>query len=100
MEPKAFSMGVRVEHRAETINRAQYGAFSKDLPKAYYKLAHHSNQRGIYTFCMCPGGYVLASASEENTIVTNGMSNQEREGKNSNSAILVDVRPEDFHKDV
>ncbi|MDE6408323.1 MAG: hypothetical protein K2K48_02980 [Anaeroplasmataceae bacterium] len=96
MEAKAFSMGVRVEHLAEKIDKAQYGEFFKFLPKAYYKLATHKDGRGIYTFCMCPGGYVLASASEANTIVTNGMSNYAREGINSNSAILVDVRPEDY----
>ena len=96
MEAKAFSMGVRIEHLAETIDQAQYGKFHSYLPKAYYKLATHKNGRGIYTFCMCPGGYVLASQSEPNTIVTNGMSNQKREGVNSNSALLVDVRPEDY----
>lgn len=96
MEPKAFSMGVRVEHLASYIDQCQYGKFASDLPKAYYKLSCHKNGRGIYTFCMCPGGYVMASASDEYTIVTNGMSNQQREGKNSNSAILVDVRPEDY----
>lgn len=96
MEPKAFSMGVRVEHCAEYINQCQYDKFAHTLPKAYYKLSCHKNGRGIYTFCMCPGGYVMASTSDECTIVTNGMSNQKREGKNSNSAILVDVRPEDY----
>ena len=97
MEPKAFSMGVRIEHKSVDIDKAQYGEFYKYLPRAYYKLAHHTdNGRGVYTFCMCPGGYVMASTSDENTIVTNGMSNQAREGVNSNSALLVDVRPEDF----
>lgn len=96
MEPKAFSMGVRVEHKASRIDKAQYGRFAEFLPKAYYKLSCHLQERGVYTFCMCPGGYVLASASGENSIVTNGMSNQKREGENSNSAILVDVRPRDY----
>ena len=97
MEPKAFSMGVRIEHKALEIDKAQYGEFYKYLPRAYYKLAHHMEDgRGVYTFCMCPGGYVMASTSDENTIVTNGMSNQAREGANSNSALLVDVRPEDY----
>lgn len=100
MEPKAFSMGIRIEHDAQKISVAQYGNFAKYLPKAYYKLAYHQDNRGIYTFCMCPGGYVLASASEENTIVTNGMSNYQREGCNSNSAILVDVRPSDYGNEV
>lgn len=99
LEAKAFSMGVRVEHLAEDINKAQYGSYASYLPQAYYKLATHKEGRGIYTFCMCPGGYVLASTSKEHTIVTNGMSNHAREGKNSNSAILVDVRPEDFNND-
>ena len=96
MEQKAFSMGVRVEHPANLIDEAQYGKYAKILPRAYYKLATHKNDRGIYTFCMCPGGYVLASASEENTIVTNGMSNNARDNFNSNSALLVDVKPNDY----
>ena len=98
MEPKAFSMGVRVEHPKNLIDKAQYGDFYKHLPPAYYKLATHQNGRGIYTFCMCPGGYVLASASEKNTIVTNGMSNNKRDNINSNSALLVDVLPKDYYK--
>ncbi len=96
MEPKAFSMGVRVEHLASKMDRAQYGRYAKFLPRAYYKLSCHLEDRGVYTFCMCPGGYVIASASSENSIVTNGMSNQAREGENSNSAILVDVKPKDY----
>lgn len=99
MEPKSFSMGVRIEHPAKMINEAQYGRLAGCLPPAYYKLAHHTKERGIYTFCMCPGGYVLASQSEEGTIVTNGMSNQNRAGENSNGAILVDVKPSDYMKD-
>lgn len=98
MEQKAFSMGVRIEHPADLINEAQYGKFAKYLPTAYYNLAAHNNDRGVYTFCMCPGGYVIASQSDENTIVTNGMSNSNREYYNSNSAILVDVRPSDYDK--
>ena len=96
MEAKAFSMGVRIEHPKNLIDEAQYGKFAKVLPSAYYKLSHHTNDRGVYTFCMCPGGYVLASTSDEKSIVTNGMSNQDRANFNSNSAILVDVRPSDF----
>ena len=98
MEPKAFSMGVRIEHKREDINFAQYGKFSKYLPSAYYKLAAHTNDRGVYTFCMCPGGFVMASQSDDNTIVTNGMSNNDRMGDNSNSALLVDVRVNDYFK--
>ncbi len=98
MEQKAFSMGVRIEHPKELIDKAQYGEFYKYLPAAYYKLSTHKNDRGIYTFCMCPGGYVLASQSDLNTIVVNGMSNNDRKSINSNSAILVDVKPNDYDK--
>ena len=97
MEPKAFSMGVRIEHPKKLIDEAQYGKFFKYLPSAYYNLAAHMpNGRGVYTFCMCPGGYVMASQSEENTICVNGMSNSRRDNFNSNSALLVDVRPSDY----
>ena len=98
IEQKAFSMGVRIEHPSILINKAQYGKYSDILPTAYYKLAAHNNDRGVYTFCMCPGGYVMASQSEEGTIVVNGMSNNERDNVNSNSALLVDVRPSDYDK--
>ncbi|MCR4898910.1 MAG: hypothetical protein K5892_06765 [Acholeplasmatales bacterium] len=98
MEQKAFSMGVRIEHPKELIDKAQYGDFYKYLPAAYYKLSTHINDRGIYTFCMCPGGYVLASQSDLETIVVNGMSNNDRKSINSNSAILVDVKPSDYDK--
>lgn len=98
MEKKNFSVGVRIEHLQEEINKAQYGANPKlKLPPAEYKLAYHSpSGRSCYTFCMCPGGTVIASSSEENTIVTNGMSNYSRNGNNANSALLVNVGPEDF----
>lgn len=98
MEKKNFSVGVRIEHLQEDINKAQYGTVTKlKLPPAEYKLAYHSpNGRSCYTFCMCPGGVVMASSSEENTIVTNGMSYFLRDGKNANSAVLVNVVPEDF----
>ena len=98
MEQKSFSMGVRIEHKRDAINEAQYGKYKDVLPAAYYNLAHHFNDRGVYTFCMCPGGYVIASESESNTIVTNGMSNNDRENENSNSALLVDVKPSDYDK--
>ena len=99
MEQKQFSMGVRIEHKREKINEAQYGKFHKYLPSAYYKLAAHNlDNRGVYTFCMCPGGFVMASQSNKDTIVVNGMSNNDRLNENSNSAILVDVRKEDFDK--
>ena len=98
MEQKSFSMGVRIEHKRESINEAQYGKYKDVLPNAYYNLACHFGSRGVYTFCMCPGGYVLASQSDENTIVTNGMSNNSRDNENSNSAVLVDVKPSDYDK--
>ena len=97
MEKKNFSVGVRIEHLQEMIDKSQYGDSKLQLPPSTYKLSYHlPNGRSCYTFCMCPGGVVIASSSEENTIVTNGMSNFLRDGKNSNSAILVNVTPEDF----
>lgn len=98
MEQKNFSVGVRIEHLQSEINKAQYGEITKlKLPSAEYKFAYHApNGRSCYTFCMCPGGVVMPSSSEENTIVTNGMSNFLRDGKNANSALLVNISPEDF----
>ena len=97
IEKKNFSVGVRIEHLQENINKAQYGNSKLKLPPAEYKLSYHlPNGRSCYTFCMCPGGVVIASSSEENTIVTNGMSNFLRNGKNANSAILVNITPDDF----
>ena len=99
MEPKPFSVGTRIEHRAEMIDRAQYGPFAgnKNLGAADYKLnVHLENGRGVYTFCMCPDGYVVGAASEENSVVTNGMSEYARDGENSNAALLVGITPEDF----
>lgn len=99
MEQKSFSIGMRMEHLQEWINEAQYGPH-KDHPKlgsAEYKLVHHcENGRTVYSFCMCPGGYVIASASEEGRVVTNGMSEHSRNGVNANSAILVNVGPKDY----
>lgn len=93
MESKAFSLGFRVEHLQKDINRAMYGeAFENPLlPPAEYKLVKHTMNGGVYTFCMCPGGYVMASSSEEGGIVTNGMSYHARGGKNANSAVLTTV---------
>lgn len=102
MTPKAFSVGVRIEHPQNLINIAQYGEAADHpvLGTADYKLSYHSKSgRSAYTFCMCPGGYVVASSSEYNTIVTNGMSEYKRDGENANSALLVGVTPEDFASD-
>ncbi len=96
MEPKAFAMGVRIEHRQETIDAAQYGMVSPALPPADYKLVQHLEDGSVYTFCMCPGGYVVAAASEEGRVVTNGMSDADRDGDNANAALLVTVNPEEF----
>lgn len=99
MERKPFSVGVRIEHPQEFIQRMQYGR-TEGLPPADYKAAVHlKDGRGVYTFCMCPGGEVIASASEERTVVTNGMSRYARAGKNANSALLVSVEPWDFRSD-
>lgn len=101
IQPKNFAVGVRIEHLQEDINKAQFGTQTKlKLPAADYKLVYHAqNGRTCYTFCMCPGGQVMASSSEENSIVTNGMSNFARDGKNANSAVLVNVTVDDYYKD-
>ncbi len=99
MEQKAFSVGMRIEHLQQDLNKSMYGekADIDLLPPADYKLAVHLPEgRGVYSFCMCPGGYVTPSASEKNTIVTNGMSYYKRDGENANSAVLVGVTPQDF----
>ena len=97
LKQKPFAMGVRIEQLQEDINLSQYGKLDDKLPSANYKLAIHlENGRSVFTFCMCPGGYVVASSSEEGTVVTNGMSEYARDGKNANSAVLVNVTPEDF----
>lgn len=97
MEKKNFSIGVRIEHKQSMINKSQYGEITKlKLPPAEYKIAYHGENRSCYTFCMCPGGTVIASSSEPETIVTNGMSVYARNGENANSAVLVNVTPNDF----
>lgn len=99
MEPKPFSMGVRVEHPQALIDESQYGEAAKTglLPPADYKLnVHLPDGTSAYTFCMCPGGHVVAAASEEGRVVTNGMSNAARDGENANAALLVTLQPEDF----
>ena len=99
LEPKVFSMGVRIEHPQNMINKVQYGAIanSESLPVASYKLSCHlKDGRGVYSFCMCPGGTVVAAASEEGGVVTNGMSEFARSGRNANSGFLANVLPEDI----
>ena len=96
MEPKPFSMGVRIEHLQKDIDTAQYGSPDLPLPPADYKLVQHLDEETVYTFCMCPGGYVVAAASEEDRLVTNGMSYADREGENANAALLVTLNPKDF----
>ncbi len=102
MEQKPFSIGVRIEHPQEMINEAQYGdaKLAEKLGAADYKLNHRcENGRGVYTFCMCPGGHVINASSEPDTAVTNGMSNSGRDSGVANSGLLVDVRTEDFGSD-
>lgn len=100
MKRKNFSVGVRIEHPQSLINVSQYGTYTKlQLPQAEYKLAYHGNERSCYSFCMCPGGEVVASAVEEGTIVTNGMSYYKRDKENANSALLVNVLTTDFEGD-
>jgi uncharacterized FAD-dependent dehydrogenase len=107
MERKPFSIGLRIEHPQKTVNAAQYGdGFASlygmapeeaGLPPAEYKLSHRCGDgRGLYTFCMCPGGRVISAASHEGMTVTNGMSGRARDGEFANSALLVDVRVDDF----
>ncbi len=96
MEPKPFAMGVRIEHKQATVDHAQYGRVDPVLPPADYKLVEHLDNETVYTFCMCPGGHVVAAASEEGRVVTNGMSYADRDGENANAALLVTVNPADF----
>ncbi len=102
MQKKPFAIGVRIEQPQSVINFAQYGiSKSPYLPSADYKLVEHlSNGRSVFTFCMCPGGSVVCSSSEKNSIVTNGMSNFARDENNANSALLVNVTPQDFEGDI
>lgn len=99
MEAKDFAVGVRIEHLAREIGRAQYGKFREFLPAADYKLVSHAHERTVFTFCMCPGGTVLPAASEEGGVVVNGMSLYARAGENSNSALMVQMRQGDFGGD-
>lgn len=102
MVQKPFAMGVRIEHPQAMVNRSQYGRFADHpaLKAADYKLAAHTpDDRGCYTFCMCPGGEVIAAASQPGGLAVNGMSYHARDGINANAALLVGVRPEDFGDD-
>ena len=97
MEAKPFAVGLRVEHPQEMIDRAQYGAVCPNLGPASYKVTKQtSTGRGVYSFCMCPGGYVVNASSEERRLAVNGMSYHRRDGQNANSAIIVTVGPADF----
>ena len=97
MKSKNFAVGLRIEHPQEMINQSQYGKFSDVLGPASYKLTHQcENGRGVYSFCMCPGGYVVNASSEEGMIAVNGMSNYKRDSRNANSAIIVTVSQKDF----
>lgn len=102
MEAKGFGIGVRIEHPQALINKIEYGKeeFAKELGSADYKMVVHlENGRSLYTFCMCPGGYVVPATSEEGSICTNGMSEFARDGENANTALLVSVTPDDFGSD-
>jgi uncharacterized FAD-dependent dehydrogenase len=103
VEKKPFSIGVRIEHPQSTIDRARFGAFAdnKILGAADYKLVHHcANGRSVYSFCMCPGGTVVAAASEPGGVVTNGMSQYSRAERNANAGIVVAITPQDYPGDV
>ncbi len=98
IEPKPFSVGVRIEHLQSDIDKALFGKYAghPKLGKGEYNLSDTTGDRGVYTFCMCPGGEVVAAASEEGGVVVNGMSRFARDGKNANSAVAVSVRTEDY----
>jgi uncharacterized FAD-dependent dehydrogenase len=97
LSSKAFAIGLRIEHKQDLINQVQYGQDAVYLSPADYKLTHQTAKgRGVYTFCMCPGGFVVNASSEAGYLAVNGMSNYQREEENANSAIVVTVRPEDF----
>ncbi len=98
VEPKPFSVGLRIEHLQKDIDRALYGdqAGNPRLKRGEYALSHRVGERGVYTFCMCPGGEVVAAASEEGGVVVNGMSSYARDGKNANCAVCVSVKCEDY----
>ena len=96
IEPKPFSVGVRVEHLQSDINEAMYGKYASKLDSAEYNVSFRKDDRGVYSFCMCPGGEVVCASSEEETVVVNGMSRYARNGQNANSAIAVQINKEDY----
>ena len=98
LEPKPFAIGLRIQHPQELINSNQYGEnYNKDLPPASYKLTYQTKTgRGVYSFCMCPGGYVVNASSEEGRLAINGMSYHDRGAQNANSAIVVTISPKDY----
>ena len=101
MSPKPFAIGLRVEHPQEMINKSNYGKYYDKLPPCSYKLTYTTKERrGVYSFCMCPGGYVVNSSSEQGLLSINGMSNYKRDSVNANSAIVVTITPKDFGEDI
>lgn len=96
MQQKPFAMGFRIEHLQSAIGFSQYGNAYKKLPPADYKLVSHAGERDVFTFCMCPGGYVMPATSEEGQVVVNGMSEYHRDGINANSAIVAKIETADF----
>ena len=99
MRQKDFAVGVRIEHLQSKIGFSQYGKGYTLLPPADYKLVSHASERAVFTFCMCPGGYVMPATSELGGVVTNGMSNYARDGLNANSALIAQVNAQDFGSD-
>jgi len=99
MRQKDFAVGVRIEHLQSNIGYAQYGNAYAQLPAADYKLVSHASERAAFTFCMCPGGYVMPAASEAGGVVTNGMSNYARDQRNANAALIAQVSRADFDGD-
>lgn len=97
MEPRDFAIGFRIEHLQEEIDKAQYGKQYKLLPHADYKLVSHKGERSVFTFCMCPGGYVMPATSIREGVVTNGMSNYKRDAINSNSGLMAQVKISDYY---
>ncbi|MBP5373161.1 MAG: hypothetical protein J6Y44_03140, partial [Clostridia bacterium] len=101
MESKDFAMGYRIEQRQELVNVDRYGRFfnNEKLPAADYKLVSHASERSVFTFCMCPGGQVFAASSEKGGLCVNGMSNYARDMENANSAVVCQIKKEDFETD-